>query len=78
MWCHIKGKYAINSFQRKSKLSTSNKLLKDKTIFKLIWAYGIQLWGMASTSNIEFLEHVQSKALRMIVDAPWYMPNMVI
>jgi hypothetical protein len=32
---------------------------------------------MAFTS-IEILERFQSKALRMIVDAPWYVPNMVI
>jgi hypothetical protein len=63
---------------RKSKLSTSNKLLIHKTILKLIWTYGIQLWGTASTSNIEILERFQSKALRMIVDAPWYVPNTVI
>jgi hypothetical protein len=48
---------------RKSKLSTSNKLLY-KTILKPIWTYGIQLWGTASTSNIEILERFQSKALR--------------
>jgi hypothetical protein len=63
---------------RKSKLSTSNKLLIYKTILKPIWTYGIQLWGTASTSNIEILERLQSKALHMIVDAPWYAPNMVI
>jgi hypothetical protein len=39
---------------------------------------GIQLWSMASTSNKEILERFQSKALRMIVDAPWYVPNTVI
>jgi hypothetical protein len=33
---------------------------------------------MASTSNIEILERYQPKALRMIVDAPWFMPNMAI
>jgi hypothetical protein len=33
---------------------------------------------MASTSNIEILERFQSKTLRMIVDAPWYLPNTVI
>jgi hypothetical protein len=33
---------------------------------------------MASTSNIEILEHFQSKALRMIVDAPWCVQNTVI
>jgi hypothetical protein len=33
---------------------------------------------MASSSNIEILERFQSKALHMIVDAPWYVPNAVI
>jgi hypothetical protein len=33
---------------------------------------------MASTSNIYIPEHFQSKALRVIVDAPWYVPNTVI
>jgi hypothetical protein len=45
---------------------------------KPIWTYWIQLWGMASTSNIEILECFQSKALYMIVNAPWYVPNTVI
>jgi hypothetical protein len=57
---------------RKSKLSTSNKLLIFKTILKPIWTYVIQLLT-ASTSNIEILERFQSKALRMKVDAPWYV-----
>jgi hypothetical protein len=60
---------------RKSQLSTTNKLLLYKTIFKPIWTYGIQLWGTASTSNIEILERFQSKVLRMNVDAPCYVPN---
>jgi hypothetical protein len=48
-----------------------------KTILKPIWTYGIQLWGTASTSKIEILDRFQSKALRMIVDAPWYVLNTV-
>jgi hypothetical protein len=63
---------------RRSQLSTPNKLLLYKTILKPIWTYGIQLWGTASTSNIEILERFQSKALCMIVDAPWYVPNHLI
>jgi hypothetical protein len=55
------------------KLSTSNTILIYKAILKPIWTYEIQLWGMASTSNIEILEHFQSEVLCMIVDAPWYM-----
>jgi hypothetical protein len=62
----------------KSKLSTSSKLLIYKTILKPIWPYGIQLWGTAFTSNIEILERFQSKALRMIMDAPWYVSNTVV
>jgi hypothetical protein len=46
--------------------------------FKPIWAYGIQLWDTASTFNIEILERFQSKALLLIVDSPWYVPNTVI
>jgi hypothetical protein len=37
-----------------------------------IWTYGIQLWGTASTSNIIILERFHSKALCMIVDAPFF------
>jgi hypothetical protein len=33
---------------------------------------------MASTSNVEILERFQSKALLLIVDAPWYEPNAII
>jgi hypothetical protein len=60
---------------RNSRLSLPNKLLLYKAILKPIWTYGIQLWGTGSTSNIEILERFQSKALRIIVDAPWYVPN---
>jgi hypothetical protein len=63
---------------RTSQLSLSNKLLLYKTILNPIWTYGIQLWGTASTSNIEILERFQSKTLRTIVYAPWYVPNTLI
>jgi hypothetical protein len=45
--------------RQKSKLSTSNKFLIYKTIFKPVWTYGIQLWGTAFTSSIEILERFQ-------------------
>jgi hypothetical protein len=62
----------------KSKLSINNKFLIYKTILKLICTYGMQFWGTASESNIEVLERFQSKALHMITDKPWYVPNTVI
>jgi hypothetical protein len=55
-----------------------NKFLIYKVILKPIWTYGIQLWGTISNSNNEILERFQSKVLRLIVDAPWYVSNSVI
>jgi hypothetical protein len=46
---------------RKSKLSTSNNFLIYRAILKPLWTYGIQLWGTASTSNIEIPEPLSSK-----------------
>jgi hypothetical protein len=55
---------------RSSRLFLRYKLLLYKYILKPVWTYDIQLWGTASTSSIEILEHFQSKVLRIIVDAP--------
>jgi hypothetical protein len=63
---------------RQSKLTKSSKLLAYKVVLEPIWTYGLQLWGTASTSNIEILERFQSKALRMITDAPWYVTNALL
>jgi hypothetical protein len=63
---------------RKSQLSVENKLLLYKTILKPIWPYWTQLWGTASTSNIEILERFQAKVLRIITDAPRYIPNAIL
>jgi len=63
---------------RKSQLSLENKLLVYKVILKPVWTYGIQTWRTASNSNLEILERFQSKVLRIITDAPWYVPNAII
>jgi hypothetical protein len=60
------------------RISDSHSFDYEKGYLKPIWTCEIQLWGTASTSNIEILERFQSKALRMIVDAPRYVPNTVI
>jgi hypothetical protein len=62
----------------KSKLSLANKLLIYKTIIKPIWTYGVELWGCASKSNVAIIQRSQSKILRMIADAPWYVPNQTL
>jgi hypothetical protein len=63
---------------RKSNPSINNTLLIYKAILKPIWTFDIQLWGTTSNSGIEILECFQSKLLRLIVNAPWYVPNSVI
>jgi hypothetical protein len=65
-------------FGGERKLSTKTDFSHTKQLLKPIWTYGIQFWGTASTSNIDILDLFQSKTLRMIVDAPWYVPNTVI
>ena len=49
-----------------------------KAILKPIWAYGIQMWGTASNSNIDILERFQAKVLRIITGSPRYVPHAII
>jgi len=67
-----------NYWTQNAQLSLENKLLVYKIILKPVWTYGIQLWGTASNSYLEILERFQSKVLRIITDAPWYVPNTII
>jgi hypothetical protein len=61
-----------------SKVSQNSTQATNFLHMKPIWTYGIQLWGTASTSNIEILESFQSKSLPTIEETPWYMPTTVI
>jgi hypothetical protein len=40
---------------RQSAMSTHNKLVLYKQILKLVWTYGIQLWGCTKPSNIAII-----------------------
>jgi hypothetical protein len=57
-----------------------NTILRVKSsVTKLpVWTCGVQLWRTASNSNLEILERFKSKVLRIITDAPWFVPNAVI
>ena len=63
---------------RRSNLSTQNKIALYKAVIKPVWTYGIQLWGTASNSNIAILQRFQSKTLRSLLNAPWYVINETI
>jgi hypothetical protein len=62
----------------KSSFSIENKLLLYKVIIKPIWTYGIELWGYSSKSNVNIIQRFQSKTLRMIAGAPWYVLNQTL
>jgi hypothetical protein len=62
----------------KSIMSLDSKVLLYKTIIKPIRTYGIELWGCASKSSIAIMQRSQSKILRMITNAPWYVTNQTL
>lgn len=63
---------------KNSKLTLNNKLLIYKVVLKPIWTYGIQLWGTSSKSNISIIQRFQSKLLRTMTEAPWFVSNKII
>jgi hypothetical protein len=63
---------------KKSYLSIDNKLLIYKTVIKPIWTYGLELWGCASKTNIAIIQRAQSKTIRSITNAPWFVSNLTL
>jgi hypothetical protein len=63
---------------KKSQLSLENKIIIYKTILKPIWTYGIELWGCSKPSDTKILQTFQSKMLRQLVNAPWYVSNATL
>jgi hypothetical protein len=60
---------------RLSHLNLENKILLYRVAIKPIWTYGIELWGCASKTNIDIIQRLQSKTLRAMTNAPWYLSN---
>ncbi|KAL4083691.1 hypothetical protein QTP88_029007 [Uroleucon formosanum] len=80
---HIKAKkLALNERLRSVKSLISNKhtklntkLLIYKSLIKPMWTYGLQLWGNAKVTNVNKIQTVQNKILRLITKAPPYVSN---
>lgn len=80
---HIKAKkLALNERLRSVKSLITNKhtklntkLLIYKSLIKPMWTYGLQLWGNAKVSNVNKIQTVQNKILRLITKAPPYVSN---
>ena len=63
---------------RRSKLSLENKLLLYKYVLKPMRPYGIQIWGCAKPSLSQIIQRLQSKILRSVTIAPWYVSNCTL
>ena len=59
-------------------LPINNKLLVFNTLVNPMWAYGVELWGSAKPSNLYKIQSLQSKILRKITHAPFYVSNQTI
>ena len=60
---------------KNSQLALKTKVLLYKSMLRPFWSYSCQICGTASESNINKIQRVQSKILRCIANAPWYVSN---
>jgi hypothetical protein len=68
----------IRNVEVKSYFQQIKWLLIYKAILKPAWSYGIELWRCASPSNIAKIQRYQSKLLRLITNAPWFVTNQTL
>jgi hypothetical protein len=63
---------------KKSQLSLENKITIYKAIIKPVLTYGIELWRCSKPYNTKILQTFQSKTLRKIANALWYISNLTL
>ena len=61
-----------------SPLSLRLKLLTYKTLLRPLWSYGAVLFGSEKLSHFSKLQSFQSKFLRVITGAPFYVSNVTL
>jgi hypothetical protein len=63
---------------RKTSLKVQCAKMIYQAILRPILTYGCTVWGATSKTNIRKLQIFQSKVLRIIVKAPWFVRNVQI
>lgn len=63
---------------RRSTLYLKTKRRIYLTMIAPIWRYGIELYGSTSASNLNRIQQQQSKILRVITSAPFYVSNLTL
>lgn len=59
-------------------LNLTTKLMISTTIARPTITYALTTWGCAANTNINKIQVVQNKILRIIVNALWLVPNLHI
>ena len=70
--------FSLDMYWLLGRLSLRNKLLLYKCVLKPVWTYGIQFWGCAKPTHTKIIQRLQSKILRYITNAPWYVSNFTL
>jgi hypothetical protein len=66
----------LNSLvNRRSKMSTKNKITIYRTMIRPSMMYGSAIWGTVSHTQLQKLQVVQNKFLRAAFNAPWFVRN---
>lgn len=60
---------------KKSALKASCTTLLYKSLIRPLLMYGCTVWGNASKTNLNKIQILQNKVLRIAVDAPWFITN---
>jgi hypothetical protein len=60
---------------RKSDLSVRNRVLLYKQLIRPMMDYAGPVWRTADRSHVRRLQVLQSKFLRLVTGAPWYVGN---
>lgn len=76
--CNYRYKLLKRLLDKRSKLTLLNKKRLYITILAPVWRYGLELYGTAKRTNLNRLQTLQSKILRTIVNAPFYVSNHTI
>lgn len=61
---------------KSDRMSLKLKLQIYTTIIRPAVTYSIATWGCAAVTNVNKIQVIQNKALRMITGAPWFVSNL--
>jgi hypothetical protein len=63
---------------RRGELSIRNRVLLYKQLIHPLMDYACPIWRSAAHSHVQKLQVLQSKCLRLVTGAPWYLSNRQI